>query len=387
MKPLVMHLITTLASGGAEAMLVKLLAHASTNSHFRHKVVCLTGRGLYGPELEALGIPVTCLNMHRSPFSGAIRIIPVVRQWRPTILQSWLYHADLLGLIAGRSLRVPKIAWNVRCSDMDLRHYALTTRFIFALLSRLSGFPDTVIFNSRAGKNFHLNAGFCPKQVEIIPNGFDTDRFRPDAAARKLFRASHGIPPDAPVVGLVARLDPMKDHATFFKAAGLLHRQMPDARFVLVGRDVEPSQPSIQRWLAAYKLGEKVLALGEQTQIHRILPSFDILTLSSAFGEGFPNVLGEAMACGVPCVATDVGDSAYLIEDRDRIVPPQEASALARIWLEILHMTVQEREALGVKARARILKHFSIETVANRYDSLYHALIDADPNPAGVCNR
>jgi glycosyltransferase involved in cell wall biosynthesis len=378
MKPLVLHLITTLSSGGAEAMLYKLMAYNSTNPQFRHKVVCLADSGLYGPQLEALGIPVTCLNMHRTRLLGVIRILPILRRWRPTILQSWLYHADFIGLIAGRCFRVPKIVWNIRCSNMDLTQYALMTRFIFTLLSRLSGFPDTIIFNSHAGKNFHASVGFCPKHFEIIPNGFDTDRFRPDTVTRKLFRASHGIPTDAPVVGMVARFDPKKDHKTFFKAAGLLHRRMPDARFVLVGKGVEPCNPPIRRLLASHNLQEKVLALGEQTDIHRILPSFDILTLSSSFGEGFPNVLGEAMACGVPCVATDVGDSAILIKDNGRIVNPEDSSALVQAWFEILHMTVEERKIIGSKARERILKHFSIERVVNQYGRLYNALLTFD---------
>jgi glycosyltransferase involved in cell wall biosynthesis len=375
MKPLVMHLITTLSSGGAEAMLVKLLEYASTNAPFRHKVVSLSGRGLYGPELEALGIPVTCLNMHRTPLLGVTRIAPILHKWRPAILQTWLYHADFIGLMAGRCLGVPKIVWNIRCSDMDLTQYALTTRFIFALLSKLSGFPDAVIFNSRAGKDFHFKAGFSPKNVEIIPNGFDTDRFRPDAAARKSFRSAHGIPADAPVVGMVARFDPMKDHTTFFNAASRLHRRMPDARFVLVGKGVEACHLPMRRLLAVHNLGQNVLALGEQTDIHRILPSFDILSLSSAFGEGFPNVLGEAMACGVPCVATDVGDSADLINASDRIVSPKDASALARVWLEILQMSGEQRNALSSNARKRILRHFSIERVANQYNALYNALL------------
>lgn len=359
-------------------MLYKLLACDSTSRQFRHKVVCLTGSGLYGPQLEALGIPVTCLNMHRTLPLGVIRILPILRRWRPTILQTWLYHADFVGLIAGRCSRVPKIVWNIRCSDMDLTQYALTTRFIFTLLSRLSSFPDTIIYNSHAGKGFHANAGFCPKRCEIIPNGFDTERFRPDTATGKLFRASHGIPTDAPVVGMVARFDPMKDHTTFFKAAGQLHKLMPDARFVLVGKNVESCHPAIRRLLAVHNLQEIVLALGEQPDIHRILPSFDILTLSSAFGEGFPNVLGEAMACGVPCVATDVGDSAILIKDNSRIVNPEDSSALVQAWLEILHMTVEERNILSSKARERILKHFSIEKVANQYDRLYKALLNSN---------
>jgi glycosyltransferase involved in cell wall biosynthesis len=261
---------------------------------------------------------------------------------------------------------------------MDLTQYALTTRLIFGLLSRLSSFPDTIIFNSHAGKGFHARAGFRPKRCEIIPNGFDTVRFRPDAAAGKRFRASHGIPSDAPVVGMVARFDPMKDHTTFFKAAGRLHGLMPDARFVLVGRDVESCHPVIQRLLATHNLQKIVLPLGEQSDIHRILPAFDIVTLSSAFGEGFPNVLGEAMACGVPCVATDVGDSAILIKDNGRIVNPEDASALVNAWLEILHMRVEERRILSSNARERIVKHFSIEKAADQYDRLYKALLDSN---------
>ena len=374
MKLQVLHLITTLSSGGAEAMLYKLLACMSKEKKIEHAVASLTGPGIYGPRFEALGIPVYSLRMDKLKARGVAELIYLLKTRRPDILQTWLYHADFLGTLAGRLVSIPKIVWNVRCSDMDLDRYSIITRSIFFLLSKLSGFPDAVIVNSRAGKRFHTEAGYRPARWEIIPNGFDTDRFRPDCDARTRFRKLYGIDPEAPVIGMVARFDPMKDHANFFTAAGILKKHLEHAAFVLVGKGIDKQNREIMKLLYINGLNDGVLLLGERTNIHDILPSFDICALSSAFGEGFPNVLGEAMSCGVPCAATDVGDSAFLIGDTGRVAPPGNPEAIARAWLELLSMSEGQQLRIGAEARKRIVERYSIPKVALQYEKLYNDL-------------
>ena len=211
----VAHLITTLERGGAEAMLTKL-AKAHAGQGVRPLVISLTGPGIYGPELEAAGIPVWSLGLRRGvPEPGALlKLVGILRREKPDLLQSWLYHADLLALLAAPLAGVRRLAWNIRCSDMDMRRYSRLSRWLVALLARLSRLPDAVVVNSEAGRLLHHELGYRPKRWVTLANGFDTGRFRPDTEARRDVRAELGLPGDALAVGLIARVDPMKDHAT-----------------------------------------------------------------------------------------------------------------------------------------------------------------------------
>jgi glycosyltransferase involved in cell wall biosynthesis len=347
----VLHVITGLAMGGAERMLAKLLA-AMDRARFPSAVVSLTDMGALGPEIAASGVPVQALGMRRGvPDPRALlRLRQAVRRFQPDVLQSWLYHADLMASFAG----APRLAWNLRCSDMDFSRYGWGTRQTVRLLARLSRRPDAVLSNSEAGRKLHQSLGYRPKRWEVVPNGFDLDRFRPDPAARQRLRSMLGLPDDALVIGLVARFDPQKDHATAFAAL----EQVPEAHLVCIGRDVPAPGP-------------RVHALGERQDIEALVPGFDIATLSSAFGEGFPNVLAEAMACAVPCVATDVGDAAMILGGTGIVVPRRDPAALAAGWQR---MMAADRVQLGVAARARVAAHWSIDAIARRYEAIYASL-------------
>ncbi len=376
-KSVITHLITTLNLGGAESMLFKLVACTKDSSPFRHHVISLTGLGALGLEMKKIGIPVTALYLGRNinSLSGILNLYYILRSYKPSLIQTWLYHSDLTGLVIGKILRAPKIVWNIRCSNMDLKQYAITTRLIFSLLTQLSHLPDLVIFNSETGRRFHLKAGYTPKRSLWIPNGFDTDCFKPNTEARKRFRHSHGIGKNVPVIGMVARYDPMKDHTNFFHAASQIKERLEDVRFVLVGKGVHKSNQEIQVMLRSFRLVDHALLLGENYDLWQIYPAFDICTLSSSFGEGFPNVLGEAMACGVPCVATDVGDAAHLIGDTGKTIPARQSNALAQAWLEMLSLPMDKKRQLSSNARKRITKKFSINTIAQRYEQIYTELI------------
>jgi glycosyltransferase involved in cell wall biosynthesis len=366
----VLHLITGLETGGAEGMLARLVTRTD-RSRFRSVVVSMTDSGAVGPVIAGAGIPVETLGIRRGMIDprGVTRLIGLLRRYRPDIVQTWLYHADLLGLIAARLGYVPHLVWNIRCSDMA------GPNVVRAILSRSSARPETVIINSLAGRRFHEGIGYRPRRWEYIPNGYDTALLRPDETARLRLRAALGIDPGAIVIGMPARYHPMKDHAGFLAAA----RQMansPNIVFVLLGSGIEPGHRELMQAIKTQGLVPLVRLLGERADMNALYPALDIATLSSAFGEGFPNVLAEAMACGVPCVATDSGDAAEIVGESGIIVPPRDPLALAAGWHRLIALGAEGRRALGGRARARIVANFDLDQIVSRFEALYADLYD-----------
>jgi glycosyltransferase involved in cell wall biosynthesis len=372
----VAHLITGLETGGAERMLAQLAARMN-RARFRSIVVSLTERGPLGAVIAGSGIPVHALGIRRGlPDPRAVsRLRRVLQEFNPDILQSWLYHADLLGLAARQLGFAPRLLWNLRCTD------SLGSEMVRVLLARCSGRPDAVIVNSEAGRRFHTDKlGYRPRRWEMLPNGFDTDLLHPDPERRALVRVEFGWDESAFVIALPARYHPMKDLPTFLAAAARLAARAPEARFALIGRGHDAGNIELANLIAAEGLGERVALLGERDDLYSLYPAFDVVSLSSAYGEGFPNVLGEAMACGVPCVATDVGDAAEIIGDTDAIIPPRDAAALATAWERFAVMTPAQRAERGTAARTRIVERFGLANIVARYETLYEE-IAADACP------
>jgi glycosyltransferase involved in cell wall biosynthesis len=364
----VLHLIAGLSRGGAETMLARLVPRFD----FGNIVVSLMDEGELGPEIRAAGVPLFALGLGpRSVSLGALAPLRrIIRAQQPDLLQTWLYRADFLALLVSMlPPRVP-IVWNLRCSDMDLVPGARVMRW---LLARASSMPAAVIANSESGRRFHEKLGYRPKCWEMIPNGFDTDRFRPDSGARAEVRRSLGLDDRTPLIGMVARVDPMKDYGNFLAAAERVAIARPDAHFLLVGRGTETlSVPS--------GLTGRLNALGSRGDIPRLLAALDVLVLSSAFGEGFPNVIGEAMACGVPCVATDVGDTAAVIGATGIVVPRRDPAALSRGVIDVLSRGKDVR----ARARQRIVDHYGLAAIAERYRTLYESLISSRQSAAAA---
>ena len=269
------------------------------------------------------------------------------------------------------------MAWNLRCSDMDFSTTGRLTRWVVACNARLSHRPAVVVANSARAVDVHTALGYGPRRFEVIPNGFDTDRFRPDPEARRALRAELGIAPEAPVAGMVARHDPQKDHRTLLEALALVRREHPGLRAVLCGDGVDRDNTALAGAVREMGLTDMVLLLGRRTDPERVNAGLDVAVLSSAFGEGMPNVLGEAMACAVPCAATDVGDTAALVADTGRVSPPRDAAALAASMSGLLSLPGEERRALGLAARERILARYSLPAVIARYEDLYRDIAAA----------
>lgn len=371
----VTHLITDLGIGGTEMVLYRLLSHMD-RCRFDNQVVSLTTSGPVGDRIERLGVPVHTLAMRPGlPAPGALlRLVGMLRVRPPHVLQTWLYHADFVGLLAGKMTR-PAVVWNVRCSGLNQRDYSRAFGWLLKVLAMTSPLPDAIVVNSRAGKLASETLGYRPRRWELIPNGFDLGTFRPNRAARRSKRQELGVSQETPLVGYVARFDPMKDHANFLRAAALLHRQRQDVHFALVGHGVDWSNAALARPIRDGGLQGHFHLLGERSDIAELTAALDVATCAS-YTEAFPNVLGEAMACGVPCVTTDVGDCAEVVGDTGVVVPPRDPVALANGWARILGMDQRERQELGLQAHERIRSSFDIAQMTRRYEALYESLAD-----------
>jgi glycosyltransferase involved in cell wall biosynthesis len=377
----VVHIITDLDVGGAEKMLARLVG-AFDPARIQSAVVVLGSEGAVSDSIRDAGVPVFPLHMRRDRVSllALWRLVRLLRRLQPDIVQTWLYHADLAGLVAGTIARAPHIVWNIRCADLDLKDHPRSLPAVLRALAFTSRWPTAVICNSDAGRVAHEALGYMPKRWIIAPNGFDTRAFRPEPEARMDLRQRLSIHADAAVVGLLARLHPMKDHVTFLRAARIVANHRPDVRLVAAGRGV-PESDALAELMATLDLKEVVRLWPEESNPSRFLAGLDI-AVSSSYSEAFPNVVGEAMACGVPAVVTDVGDSAAIVGSTGRVVPPRDPEALAHAILDVLALDPASYARLAEAARDRIVSEFSIARAADRYESLYTGLVAATPSSA-----
>lgn len=359
------HLITGLGMGGAERQLKALITDPEKYS-LEHVVISLKDRGVIGKQIAGQpGVYLYCLNLHKS-IAGFWELYKILRKEKPDVLQTWLYHADFLGLIVGKLARVPRIVWNIRCSNMDLSRYSRRTAFIVKILKFLSRFPDAIVTNSKAGQKFHTSLGYTPKRWVLIPNGIDTDSFQSNPTAGVKLRRSLGIPEKALVIGMLARVDPMKDHLTFLKAMEALSQTHENLYCIVAGKGTKSASWSV--------IPPRLLRLGIWRNVPEFLNSLDIFVLSSAFGEGFPNVIGEAMACEIPIIATDVGDAADLVRTPTQIIPPRNVGQLTLALERLLALSLRERKAIGQENREQVINSYSLSTMRQKYASFYKIL-------------
>jgi glycosyltransferase involved in cell wall biosynthesis len=361
-----MHVITGLDAGGAETQLGQLLL-AARDAGRPQSVVSLTPGGQVRARLEAQGVTVRDLGMRRGRPSlrALIALARLIRRERPAVVQSWLYHADLIALFAlllsGCRART-RLVWGIRCSDLDLTRYGRGLRLVVRACALLSRLPDAVVVNAASGEAWHRRLGYRPRRFVLIENGIDTARFRPDPAQRATVRAALGLAPDEPVLMHVARVDPMKDHPTLFAALD----RLPGVRALLVGAGTEglPAHPA-------------ALALGRREDVAALLAAGDLVVLPSAFGEGFSNALAEGMACGLPAVASAVGDAARIVGETGLVVPPRAPEALADAVRQLLAEPAAARAARGRAARARIEREFSLARTLAAHEALHAELAGA----------
>lgn len=367
-----MFVITGLGVGGAESMLVKLLGQKSFADD-EIMVVSLLGSGARSAEVIELGHRLEHLGISRS-FSTWGRVFDLchlIRTFKPDLIHSWMYHADLVAGIVGKIAGVRHIIWSIRQSNLARDYNKRSTLLIVKACAFLSPFiPRKILSNSAVARQSHIETGYKADKIHVIPNGFDLERFAPDKALRSAFRTRHNINETTPLVGLVARFDPVKNHAGFFEAAQTIHTAMPDVRFVLAGTDITAENQTLMAMLDKAGLQQQTYLLGAQNDIASIMNGIDVL-LSSSDGEAFPNVLGEAMACGTPCIATDVGDCKTIIADTGKVVAAGDMDALAKATIELLSLTDKNRSILDRNARMRIESHYEIGKIASDFRACY----------------
>lgn len=362
-KPLVLHIVTDLDGGGAEGMLARLVQVAGP---FRHKVVSLTDEGIWGKPLRDAGIGVVALNLRRGAVtpSALWRLMRLIRRMKPAVVQTWLYHADLVGLVAAKmSTRAP-VVWNLRCSDMELAQYSRLTALVLRVLTWLSPLPAAVIVNSAAGQHRHTQIGYRPRDWRYLPNGIDVVKFKPDVEARRRWRERLNLGDDTVLVGMAARRDPMKDHEGLLRAAAQIKG---DVAIALVGSGVDQKDATLAQ--LAKDSGKPVHLLGHTGDMPGFMAALDVAVLAS-LGEGFPNVVAEAMACGVPVIGTDVGDVATIVADTGVVVPKRDEKALADA-IAALAADRGLRASLGTRARARVVDNYALPEVAARYNAMW----------------
>lgn len=368
----VRHIITGLQMGGAEHALLKLLSgEAALREGAR--VLSLRDLGVLGPQIQRLGVPVEAVGIHGSlPSPAAMRRLRTMVARHPApVLHGWMYHGNLAALFAAGAVHPrPRVIWNVQHSVYSLGSEKPMTAMVIRLGALWSERASVILYNSRVAAAQHERLGYDARRTRIIPNGFDTTRFRPSPELRDSVRQELAIPAGVPVIGLIGRYHPMKDHANFLDAAARVLAASPTVRLLLAGPDVDAGNGELTARIHRLGLGGAVLLLGARPDPERLFAAMDILCLSSS-SEGSPNVVGEGMAAGLPCVVTDVGDAGWLVAETGTVVPPRDSEALAAGLLAMLALPHERRAALGAAARERIQREFGLPAIAGLYAQLH----------------
>jgi len=368
----IIHVITDLSVGGAEMMLYKLLSRMK-HSAVKNEVISLTDIGVVGKKIQELGVPVRSLGMRkRVPNPVALlKLTYWFMQDPPRYVQTWMYHADFLGGLAAKMAGNIPVIWGIRQSYFDPSSSKKTTILIAKICAWLSRIiPVRIICCSESSHQVHKQMGYSSKKMIVISNGFDLSAFKPDPSARLAVRKELGLSEETLIIGLIGRYDPVKDHSNFIHAAEHLSNIVPEVHFLLCGDGINWSNQDLVKCIKSTNIVDQFHLLGRRDDISKITAALDI-ACNTSYSEGFPNVIGEAMACGVPCVVTDVGDSAFIVGNTGKVVPPRNPEALVDAWLELINMGPEGRRQLGESARRRIQDNFNIDLIAKKYEKIY----------------
>ena len=373
MKKNIVHIITSTDIGGAENMLSNLIEGASSRTVHR-AVISLLPLGSIAEKINTAGVETLSLNMK----SGAdallylSRLARMLRVLKPDVVHTWMYHANLLGSLATFLAEKPPVVWGLHHNNLTFSANKKSTLMVAGLCAPISHFPlvKKIISCSQEALATHRKLGYCSPKMQVIPNGFDLNRFRLDPSARPKLRASLGLTPDTPIACMVGRWDPQKDPENFIRAVAKAHREAPRSIYLMCGKGFDNKNKQLKGMLHNAGISKKVILLGGRDDIPFIMAGIDLLVLPSR-GEAFPMVMGEAMACGTPCVATDVGDAALLNGNLGWIVPPRNHEALAKAMVEGLSLEKDKREILGMKLRHRVRMNFSLTDTVKKYETLY----------------
>nr|WHW29511.1 putative glycosyl transferase, group 1 [uncultured bacterium] len=373
----ILHVIVGLESGGAERTLQRMVECDAGNAAVTHSIVSLTGTGAIGPELQRAGIDVQALGLHSVLDLPRVfwRLLGAIRKTRPDIVQTWMYHADFLGgLAAWLAGRYP-VVWCVRTTDLPAGKRSVTAILRWACARLSHWIPDQIVCAAQASRATHAALGYDAAKMVVVANGYDFSRFEATLEERRAWREQHGIATEEMVVGSIGRWHADKDPDNFIRMAGVLGRQHARLRFLMVGRGLHNTNTALMHSLECSGMAARFVLVGERKDVPQCLAAMDIFCLHSRT-EAFPNVLAEAMAMGLPCVTTDVGDAALLLNDCGHVVPKKDTAALAQGVTRLLQMEPADRLALGARARARVRGRFTIAAARAGFESVYQRLLN-----------
>ncbi len=368
------HVITGLNDGGAEAVLYRLCTNDRSSTHV---VISLMDEGKYGPLLVSAGIELICINLQQGRITarGLFSLWRALRKSKADAVQTWMYHSDLLGGAIARLAGVKNVCWGIHHSNLAPGTIKSSTRTIAKVCAKLSSIiPRKIVSCSRAAAVIHGELGYVSEKFHVIPNGYDISLYNIDAHGREKVRTELGLKDDTILLGMVARYDPQKDHGNLLQAISKLATDGSTPRFsvALVGAGMDSENLELQQLIDKYSLGNSVLLLGQRRDIPSLMNALDLHILSS-LGEAFPNVLSEAMACGTPCVTTDVGDAALIVGDSGWVVPPRNPAELAGALKQAI-MAMSDRKTWDDRrsaARNHIVDNFCLEKMVRSYNDLW----------------
>jgi len=368
----ILHIITSLDDGGAEALLYRYCVKDKAHTHI---VVSMMDGGKYGSRLLLAGVSVECLGMKRGRISlaGIWTLFLLLKNYRPDVVQTWMYHADLVGGITARIAGVKKVYWGIFNSTLEQGKSRFTTRVIARINAFLSFIiPSGIICCAEKTRGIHKELGYASNKLLVVPSGYDLQHFKPDAVARERLRDEWALDGGALIFGMVGRFDPNKDHYNLLHALSIFKQSGAFFHCVLVGMGLDAGNEVLVSWVKALDLGDEVLLLGQRDDIPAVMSAMDVHVLSSC-AEAFPNVLAEAMACGTPCITTDVGDAAYIVGETGWVVPHSDSAGLAHAMRDALVMSEDENAwcARCIASRERIVDNFSIGKMLDAYQSVW----------------
>lgn len=362
----IIHVVISLNVGGAEKMIERLSIETSKDLSIEQTIICLRDLGSIGHRLRDSGFEIISLGM-KSALGAPIAFYKLVRIFRtkcPDAVYTWMYHAMFLGGLAAFFCDVKNIIWMIRNSEIPQRYFSLTS-MIIKICSVLSFYiVHKIVCNAEAGRLAHSKLGFCVENMIVVPNGYDFDAFKPSNAVRNRILRELNLTEKNLLVGIVGRFDPLKDISNFIKAAGLVSKKLDNIKFLLIGRGFHQDNTELKQYIDDTQCPDKFILLGE-TDPHDFYCSMDIFCLSSK-AEGFPNVVAEAMAMRIPCVVTDVGDSAKIVSDSGVVVEPMDHYALYEGLMAMLLMDDQQRQSLGGRAQEIVKSQYSISRVSGK---------------------
>jgi glycosyltransferase involved in cell wall biosynthesis len=367
----ILHIITGLKVGGAENALHRLIVNSPNN--YKHEVLCLTTGGSMHTVFLESKIKVITLDFKASFFHSLIFLIKFIRAKKPDIVQTWLYHANLIGGIVARITGVKVVIWGLRGTAIPQSVFS-----IHSLIIRLGSFfsyfiPSSIVCNAKTVSEFHIKKGYCKNKIDIINNGFNLHK--ESMNKEKLLNKIDELDSNSLIIGTVGRYDKLKDYPNMINAFSIIMKDHPNVHLLMVGRGLDSSNSELISMLSNSIDISKVHLLGERSGISDYLSIMDIFCLSSR-NEGFPNVVAEAMLMKIPCVVTDAGDAASLVSDIGILVPVEDHIKLALGLKYMIEIGNEKRKKIGELSHLHIKLNYSIEKNISQFGKLYMKLIN-----------